>query len=101
MPICYIGVKGCSKDALVRSFRETPSMVRWISKKMDIPFPLKKIKYYQLAVPLIRGAKEGMRLVSTFSFSFSFSFSFPFLIVSMSGRKKKKKKKIKKSCHLE
>lgn len=62
MPIKYFAPKGTDPGDLKRAFDQTPSMVRWLSKKLNVKFPWPK--YYQFAAPHIRGAMENISLVS-------------------------------------
>ena len=64
MPIAYLGVKGTPAELLLDCFRETPNMVRWLTKRLNTPFPFRNIKYYQIAVPMIAGAMECISLVT-------------------------------------
>ena len=64
MPIAYLAVKGTPHKLLLDCFRETPKMVRWLTTRLGAPFPFKNIKYYQIAVPIIRGAMECISLVT-------------------------------------
>ncbi|NDE14152.1 hypothetical protein EBZ80_04395 [bacterium] len=47
---------------LNRSFGRTRDMLRWITAKLDSPFPFPK--YYQFALPAFGGAMENISLVS-------------------------------------
>lgn len=47
---------------LERSFAPTAKMLRWMTAKLDSPFPFPK--YFQFAVPGIGGAMENISLVS-------------------------------------
>lgn len=47
---------------LRRSFGRTKEMLRWITGKLDHPFPFPK--YYQFALPAFGGAMENISLVS-------------------------------------
>jgi aminopeptidase N len=47
---------------LKRSFGRTKDMLRWITGKLDSPFPFPK--YYQFALPAFGGAMENISLVS-------------------------------------
>lgn len=64
MPIAYLGVKGTPAELLLDCFKETPNMVRWLTKRLGTPFPFQNIKYYQIAVPMIAGAMECISLVT-------------------------------------
>jgi aminopeptidase N len=46
VPIVYFGSKDMSTEHLKLSFDKTPSMMRWLTKKLDRPFPYPK--YYQV-----------------------------------------------------
>ncbi|KAJ3396590.1 hypothetical protein HDU92_002538 [Lobulomyces angularis] len=76
IPISYLGPKGkFSKldfsilftgkqkaEDLKRTFGKTASMIKWIQKKLDYPFPWKK--YYQIVSPQVRGAMENISFVA-------------------------------------
>lgn len=62
MPISYFAVKGTPSSNIMRAFDQTPSMVKWIQKKLDSPFPWPK--YYQIAAPDVGGAMENISLVT-------------------------------------
>ncbi len=47
---------------LKRSFGRTKDMLRWLTTKLDSPFPFPK--YYQFALPAFGGAMENISLVS-------------------------------------
>jgi aminopeptidase N len=49
-------------DTLERTFGPTRSMMDWMVKRLDRPFPFPK--YYQFSVPAIGGAMENISLVS-------------------------------------
>ncbi|KAF7727730.1 hypothetical protein EC973_007189 [Apophysomyces ossiformis] len=61
-PIKYFTAKGHQAADLARSFGRTPSMLRWLQEKLKVPFPW--TKYYQIALPAIRGAMENISLVT-------------------------------------
>ncbi|OBZ84302.1 Glutamyl aminopeptidase [Choanephora cucurbitarum] len=61
-PIKYYTAKGYAKEDLKRSFDQTPKMIRWLQNKLGVPFPW--TKYYQIALPAIRGAMENISLVT-------------------------------------
>ncbi|RCI02732.1 hypothetical protein CU098_010214 [Rhizopus stolonifer] len=58
----YYTAKGYEKQDLKRSFDETPNMIKWLQKKVGVPFPWSK--YYQIVLPAIRGAMENISLVT-------------------------------------
>ncbi|RCH82376.1 hypothetical protein CU098_001740, partial [Rhizopus stolonifer] len=61
-PIKYYTAKGYEKQDLKRAFDETPNMIKWLQKKVGVPFPWSK--YYQIVLPAIRGAMENISLVT-------------------------------------
>ncbi|KAG0168668.1 hypothetical protein DFQ28_000363 [Apophysomyces sp. BC1034] len=61
-PVKYFTAKGHQAADLRRAFDKTPSMMRWLQKKVNVPFPW--TKYYQIALPAIRGAMENISLVT-------------------------------------
>lgn len=62
MPIKYFGPQDANPEDIRRAFDETPNMVRWLSKRLNVKFPWPK--YYQIASPKIRGAMENISLVT-------------------------------------
>lgn len=63
MPVAFIGCRGrVTETDLRRSFGKTRDMVKWISTKLDMPFPWKK--YYQIVSPCISGAMENISFVT-------------------------------------
>lgn len=63
VPISYFGPRvGYDPEDLRRSFGRTPQMMRWLTQRLDAPFPFSK--YYQFALPGIWGAMENISLVS-------------------------------------
>ncbi|KAI9140970.1 peptidase family M1-domain-containing protein [Paraphysoderma sedebokerense] len=62
MPIKYYAVKGTPSVNILNAFDQTPSMVKWLSKKLGVKFPWPK--YYQIANPDIRGAMENISFVT-------------------------------------
>lgn len=61
-PIKYFADKGYKKEDLLRAFDKTPAMIKWLQKKVGVPFPWSK--YYQIASSSIRGAMENISLVT-------------------------------------
>ncbi|MCA8944710.1 MAG: hypothetical protein KDB29_00635, partial [Planctomycetes bacterium] len=61
-PIAYFSSREFSAEDLKRTFGRTGSMLDWITKKLDDPFPFPK--YFQFALPGIGGAMENISLVS-------------------------------------
>ncbi|KAI9327714.1 hypothetical protein DFJ73DRAFT_132331 [Zopfochytrium polystomum] len=61
MPIRYLATKNYTKEQLMLSFGKTPSMVRWLQKKVGHKFPWPK--YYQIFTPF-GGAMENISLVT-------------------------------------
>eukprot|EP01104_Vermistella_antarctica_P014635 TRINITY_DN4640_c0_g1_i1.p1 TRINITY_DN4640_c0_g1~~TRINITY_DN4640_c0_g1_i1.p1 ORF type:complete len:869 (-),score=231.85 TRINITY_DN4640_c0_g1_i1:2242-4827(-) len=62
--IQYLAPKGVDAAHLMRSFGKTPEIMRWMQDKLGVPFPLAKIKYFQIVVPFVNGAMENISLVS-------------------------------------
>ncbi|KAI8895389.1 hypothetical protein BC833DRAFT_529515 [Globomyces pollinis-pini] len=62
MPIKYLAPKGVSSKDLFDTFSKTPSMVKWMEKKLDYKFPWSK--YYQIMTKNIGGAMENISLVT-------------------------------------
>ncbi|HCW76090.1 MAG TPA: hypothetical protein DHU63_06075 [Candidatus Marinimicrobia bacterium] len=60
--IRYFADKSYRSEDIQRTFAKTPDMLRWLPKKLGIPFPFPK--YYQVAVREIGGAMENISLVS-------------------------------------
>jgi aminopeptidase N len=62
-PIACFAPKNLYDEAhLERAFRHTADMLRWIPKRLGVPYPYPK--YFQFAVPDIGGAMENISLVS-------------------------------------
>ncbi|KAI9494934.1 peptidase family M1-domain-containing protein [Zychaea mexicana] len=61
-PVKYYTARGYASDDLERSFGKTPDMIKWLEAKVGVPFPWPK--YYQIALPAIRGAMENISLVT-------------------------------------
>ncbi|KAG2221559.1 hypothetical protein INT45_002573 [Circinella minor] len=61
-PVKYYGARSVDPDDLKRSFGKTPEMIRWLEAKVGMAFPWPK--YYQIALPAIRGAMENISLVT-------------------------------------
>ncbi|KAI7881545.1 hypothetical protein K492DRAFT_230251 [Lichtheimia hyalospora FSU 10163] len=61
-PIKYFTVEGYKEADLDRAFNKTPEMIRWLETKVGVTFPWPK--YYQIALPAIRGAMENISLVT-------------------------------------
>jgi len=62
-PIACFAPKNLYEEAhLERAFRHTADMLRWIPKRLGVPYPYPK--YFQFAVPDIGGAMENISLVS-------------------------------------
>ncbi|MCB9601547.1 MAG: hypothetical protein H6720_14585 [Sandaracinus sp.] len=59
---CYAPSSLFDEKHLERSFRHTAEMLRWIPKRLGVPYPYPK--YFQLAVPGIGGAMENISLVT-------------------------------------
>eukprot|EP01087_Luapelamoeba_hula_P013662 TRINITY_DN3907_c0_g1_i1.p1 TRINITY_DN3907_c0_g1~~TRINITY_DN3907_c0_g1_i1.p1 ORF type:complete len:923 (+),score=149.14 TRINITY_DN3907_c0_g1_i1:15-2783(+) len=64
IPIAYIAPTGTDRDDLIRTYDQTPKMIRWLTAKVARPFPFPK--YYQIMLPDFGGAMENISLV-TFS----------------------------------
>ncbi|CAO3681152.1 unnamed protein product [Umbelopsis ramanniana] len=62
IPVKYFAAKSRKEDDVRRGFNETPSMIKWLQKKVGYPFPWPK--YYQIALPSILGAMENISLVT-------------------------------------
>ncbi|KAI8879234.1 hypothetical protein K501DRAFT_257181 [Backusella circina FSU 941] len=62
IPIKYYTAKGFKPDDLKRAFDATPKMIEWLQKRVGVKFPW--TKYYQIALPPIRGAMENISLVT-------------------------------------
>lgn len=60
--LAYFGDHTVSSDDLLRSFGRTEAMMRWMTERLDEPFPFEK--YYQFALPGFGGAMENISLVS-------------------------------------
>ncbi len=60
--LAYFSSPEHTVDDLRRSFGKTRSMMNWMTKKLDMPFPYPK--YYQFALPIMGGAMENISLVS-------------------------------------
>jgi len=61
-PIAYFAVAGRSPEMLRRTFDRTPAMMRWMERRLGVPFPFPK--YFQIALPEIGGAMENISLVT-------------------------------------
>lgn len=61
-PIAYFGVAARSPEMLRRTFDRTPAMMRWMERRLGVPFPFPK--YFQIALPEIGGAMENISLVT-------------------------------------
>ncbi|KAJ8654161.1 hypothetical protein O0I10_010237 [Lichtheimia ornata] len=61
-PIKYFTAEGYKQADLERAFDKTPEMIRWLEAKVGVTFPWPK--YYQIALPAIRGAMENISLVT-------------------------------------
>jgi aminopeptidase N len=62
-PISYFGARGrVTPEDLMRTFGRTPAIMRWLERRLGIPFPF--AKYYQFALPQLGGAMENISLVS-------------------------------------
>ncbi|KAI8146509.1 peptidase family M1-domain-containing protein [Fennellomyces sp. T-0311] len=61
-PIKYYSARSYAPADIKRTFDETPDMMRWLQAKLGVPFPWPK--YYQIALPAIRGAMENISLVT-------------------------------------
>lgn len=61
VPIAFFCAKA-EGPKLERTFGPTKSMMDWMVKKLDMPFPFPK--YFQFSVPAIGGAMENISLVS-------------------------------------
>lgn len=62
IPLEYYGPSGYLPADIKRAFDKTPSMIRWMQKKLDLAFPWPK--YFQVASSDIRGAMENISLVT-------------------------------------
>ncbi|CAO3692350.1 unnamed protein product [Rhizopus microsporus] len=62
IPIKYFTSTKYKAEDLKRTFDKTPSMIKWIQKKVGVSFPW--TKYYQIALPPSRGAMENISLVT-------------------------------------
>jgi aminopeptidase N len=61
--VAYFGARGrATEEQLRRSFDRTPRMLRWMEKRLGVPYPFPK--YFQIALPRIGGAMENISLVS-------------------------------------
>jgi aminopeptidase N len=60
--LAYFSNPEHDEATLLRSFGRTGSMMAWMTKKLDMPFPYPK--YYQFALPSMWGAMENISLVS-------------------------------------
>jgi len=61
--IAYFGAEGrVTEKDLLRSFGDTPRIMRWMVKRFGVEFPFPK--YFQFALPGIGGAMENISLVS-------------------------------------
>jgi len=59
----YFGAEGrVTADDLMRSFGDTPRIMRWMVERFGVEFPF--TKYFQFALPGIGGAMENISLVS-------------------------------------
>ncbi|KAL7751933.1 hypothetical protein RI367_002455 [Sorochytrium milnesiophthora] len=62
IPLRYLAVKGTPHGDIRRAFDQTPGMIKWLSEKLNTPFPWPK--YFQIAAPDIGGAMENISLVT-------------------------------------
>jgi aminopeptidase N len=63
IPVEYYAPKGYPPEDIRRAFEKTPSMIKWLQKKLDSKFPWPK--YFQIASPGIGGgAMENISLVT-------------------------------------
>ncbi|KAL0080326.1 peptidase family M1-domain-containing protein [Phycomyces blakesleeanus] len=62
IPIKYYAAKGADPADISRSFDQTPAMIKWLQERVGVTFPW--TKYYQIALPAIRGAMENISLVT-------------------------------------
>ncbi len=62
-PVAYFADRSRATSAdLARSFDRTPAMLRWMEKRLGVPYPYPK--YWQFGLPHIGGAMENISLVS-------------------------------------
>ncbi|KAL7752054.1 hypothetical protein RI367_002583 [Sorochytrium milnesiophthora] len=62
IPLRYLAVKGTPHGDIRRAFDQTPGMIKWLSEKLNTPFPWPK--YFQIANPDMGGAMENISLVT-------------------------------------
>lgn len=62
IPVAYFCGPEHTPDDLLRSFGRTRDMLTWMTRRLAQPFPYPK--YYQAALPVLRGAMENISLVS-------------------------------------
>ncbi len=62
IPLAYFASREHSPEDLLRTFGRTGAMLAWMTRQLDMPFPYPK--YYQVALPALRGAMENISLVS-------------------------------------
>ena len=62
IPVASFTTEPHSVADLQRSFGRTKDMLRWLTTKLDSPFPFPK--YFQFALPAFGGAMENISLVS-------------------------------------
>lgn len=62
VPMAWFALPPFSSADLERSFGPTETMMRWLTTRLDAPFP--HAKYFQVALPRIGGAMENNSLVA-------------------------------------
>ncbi|KAI9218852.1 peptidase M1, membrane alanine aminopeptidase, partial [Blastocladiella britannica] len=67
IPVKYYATKNYSAEELMITFKATPGMIEWISKRFMFDMPW--FKYSQIASPYIGGAMEDISLVTWGSFA--------------------------------
>ncbi|MCA9969650.1 MAG: HEAT repeat domain-containing protein [Anaerolineales bacterium] len=61
IPLAYFSSREHTPADLLRTFGRTGDMMRWLTRKLGMPFPYPK--YYQFALPGMGGAMENISLV--------------------------------------
>ncbi|KAI9216446.1 hypothetical protein BC828DRAFT_304831, partial [Blastocladiella britannica] len=67
IPVKYYATKNYSAEDLLVTFKATPTMIEWISKRFKFDMPW--FKYSQIASPFVGGAMEDISIVTWGSFA--------------------------------